>query len=119
MALGPWATANPLPAGWAPTATCELVRADGCHAYDSDRRDRQVVLGSLAMLYSEAQQALSQQGFVVRRTPCTAPTDGTGACAVSGFRFRTLGGKDGESVSLIFRAIDREHATLVATVNAH
>ncbi|BEP14467.1 hypothetical protein acdb102_27780 [Acidothermaceae bacterium B102] len=121
QALGPWSEVNPLPAGWVTTATCEMVLADGCQWYESDQPgepNRASVPGTLPLVYAQAGDALIAKGFLVNRAPCRVASNGAGACLLGGFQFRTLGGRDGESVQVMLRAADSARVTIEIRVNA-
>ena len=120
-ALGPWSEVDPLPAGWVKAATCEMTMAHGCRWYESDlsgQQNRPSVPGPLPIVYAQARQSLIEKGFLVGTQPCAAAPDGSGACLLSGFQFRTLGGHDGEGVQVMLRAADSAHVTIEVRVSA-
>jgi hypothetical protein len=125
LALGSWSSADPFPAGWVVKAFCTDTRSDGCHTYRSDRQryqnetvERPRITGSATVRLAEAEQAVARAGFVLWHSGCTpATTQKLATCTLSGFRSRTLGGLDGEFVSLSLEQADTTHVALVGQIS--
>lgn len=117
--LGSWASVNPLPAAWHVTASCTNPAAQGCDAYQNDWKKRTSIAAGLAQASAAVQTSLSAAGFQIDSASCSpANAVRLGQCLVAGNRFRTLGGKDGELVTVELQAIDGSHVTARVSVTA-
>lgn len=111
-ALGPWATAIPLPATWTTGVTCLRPSNDGCHAYSQPATMSPVIHLPREQVCAGVRASLRGRFFFEwdEDAPATASTQGY--CQIHAHRYLSPGGKGGELVIARATSVDPTSTTL-------
>ncbi|MDX6256274.1 MAG: hypothetical protein QOJ11_2608 [Frankiales bacterium] len=117
-ALGPWASENPLPAAWTAGVTCTQPTEDGCRVYRQLAAAPPVLALPLAQVCAGVRASMRDRFFFTHDEDRPATTSAHATCHIITHRYRSLGGKDGELVSVSATSVDLASTTLRVIVAA-
>lgn len=110
--LGTWQSLHLLPAGWHRIATCKTPLPTGCAGYSLTA----TVPSSYTQASAQLQASITAAGFRAG-IRCYVETSVTRAhCAVTGNRYRTIGGKDDVLFIALLNRVDTGTSTLRLSV---
>jgi hypothetical protein len=111
-AYGSWDSVNPLPAAWTTGARCVTQEPTGCRRFDQPLDAAPRVAAPLAQVCAEVRSRMAGSYYMISDVDSPASVGASASCGFFGHRFRTLGGHDGEILSVTAHALDPQHTAL-------
>ena len=109
---GSWHSVDPLPAGWTTGTRCVTQEPAGCRSFAQPLDASPRVALPLAQVCAEVRSRMVGSYYLSSNLDSPASVGGAASCGLLGHRFRTLGGHDGEVLSVTVRALDPQHTAL-------
>jgi hypothetical protein len=109
---GSWDSVDPLPAGWTSGTRCVTQEPAGCRGFEQLLDASPRVAVPLAHVCAEVRSRMVGSYYLSSNLDSPAPAGGAASCGLLGHRFRTLGGYDGEVLTVTAQALDRQHTAL-------
>lgn len=118
-AYGSWDSVDPLPAAWTTGVTCAQPASMSCNSFSQRREASPVISLSSAEACATVRRVMESRYYVEQNKDLPATAYPAGGCVVHGHRYRTVGGKDGEVLTVRVYTKDAGHVLVGVTLTAN